>query len=207
MARHAWRDSEGRTRFTYYDTAADLPVRIVGTPAVKVIPDEYGDLAGKLVIVTNPMNQAPWRIVKPIFTKAGPESFTRIFGDPPVSEDFRDAPNPSKAFRVARVQYAQAQKTFAEGGYPEWATPQQINLSDDLFESWDIDPPLYYRNLLYGWMAHFDGFESSALNALTFTHHVISGYQIKLINNGVEVEKRHPWVPPTLGPAAPGDPQ
>ena len=205
MPRHVWRDPEGHARFTYYDTADDLPAGIVGTPAVKVIPDEYGELAGKLVIITNPMNQGPWRIVKPLSPTALPDSFTRIFGDPPVSEDFRDEPNPSRAFRVARVQYAQTKKTFAEGGYPEWATPKQINLSDDLFESWDIDPPLYYRNTLYGWMAHFDGFEASALNALTFTHHVISMYQIKLIRAGVEVGKRHPWVPPLLGPAVPGD--
>ena len=51
MPRHAWRDPEGRTRFIYYDTIDDLPSNVIDTPAVKTIPAEYGELAGKLVII------------------------------------------------------------------------------------------------------------------------------------------------------------
>ena len=206
--RHIWHDPQGRPRFPYFDAREDLPHPYnLGMPAVKTVPPGFGEVSGKLVIVNNPMNQAPWRIVQP---PPPPEylddGFLELFGPPPESEDFRGDANRSLAFRLARIEYEQARRHYKTSGPPEWATPADIINSNAVFEEWGMQEPLYYTGR-YGAMAKWDGFESSALNALRFTHHVISMFQIKVIRNGGAIEKRHPWVPPTLGPkeAALGD--
>ncbi len=205
--RHIWYDPQGRPRLTYFDTREDLPHPYnLGMPAVKTVPPGFGAVSGKLVIIQNVMNQAPWRIVKPPPPDTIDLGFRELFGDPPQSEDFRGDANPSRAFRVARIQYEQDHTHFKFSGPPSWATTADLFNSNAVFEEWGMQEPLYYTGR-YGAMARWDGFESSALNALRFTHHVISMYQIKVIRNGGEIEKRHPWVPPLLGPkeAALGD--
>ncbi len=200
MSRHIWTDDEGLARFVYYDKIEDIPGVPLGSPAVKTIPEGYGDLTGKLVFILNPMGQEPWKIVKPIAAPNHPDSvFMAIFGPPPLSEEFRDEPNPSLAFRIARIRYRQDQSHFLEGGFPPWATPEDIIPSNAVFELWEMEEPAYYEGR-YGWMAKWLhlGFEASAYPALKFSHLIVAQYQIKVIGAGGTVEHRHPLVPPLL---------
>ncbi|KKL61545.1 hypothetical protein LCGC14_2194170, partial [marine sediment metagenome] len=143
--RHIWHDPQGRPRLTYFDAREDLPHPYnLGMPGVKTVPPGFGEVSGKLVIVNNPMNQAPWRIVRP---PPPPEmmddGFLELFGPPPESEDFRGAEIPSLAFRKARILYEQDRRHFKSSGPPEWATPANIFNSNTVFADWNMVEPLY----------------------------------------------------------------
>lgn len=131
-----------------------------------------------------------------------PDGFEFIFGPRPRSEDFRNAPNPSVAFRVATVLWKQDLKYFKQVGPPEWATAEQIGLATGVAEFWGMGAPAFYEGR-YGFMARFPEsqlfrFEATAWAVINFMHHEVAAYQIRLLNNGVQPETRHPFVPPQL---------
>ncbi len=148
------------------------------------------------------MEQVCGLVPAPKPSDAFPEEVIRVFGPPPSPADFRDAPIPSQAHRIAMDKYRQDARQLEESGRPPWASANQIAVSNAVFAHWSMPRPVYYKGR-YGWMARFPAqgmqFEAPASTALLFSHHVVSMYQIRVILNGGTVTTRHPFVPPNLG--------
>lgn len=162
-------------------------------------PPEFGGKWFKVNPFTGP---EPWKIevsVKDVL----PVGFEDIFGPRPRSEDFRDEPNPSRAFRVATETWEQDLKYFYAVGPPEWATPEQVALAADTARFWDMGTPAFYTGR-YGSMVRFPEaypytrFESTAWSVINAMHHEVAAYQIQLWQEGFMPDGRHPFVPTDL---------
>ncbi len=157
-------------------------------------PAEYG---GEWWYVY-PFNPEPW-LSTPVDAPTLPDGFEEIFGAGPVSEDFRDFPNPSQAFRAARDLWAQDLKHFKQAGPPPWALGADLDASAAVFVAWDMGAPKHYEGR-YGWMTRFPDsqfrdFEAAAWTAIQVTHLTVAQYQIRLAHADIIPNEKHPFVP------------
>lgn len=148
------------------------------------------------------MEQACGLVPAPKPSDAFSEDITAVYGPPPSFADYRDAPIPSQAHRIAMDKYRQDVRYHQMSGWPPWASSDQIHDATAVFHHWNMPTPVYYKGR-YDWMAKFPSnsikFEAPASTAIRFSHHVVSMYQIRVILEGGTVATRHPFVPPHLG--------
>ena len=165
-------------------------------------PAEYG---GEWWLVSPFTSSEPWLIDGATITpRELPAGFVAIFGTRPKIGDFAATSNPGFAWRVAVDLWEQDLRYFKRAGVPDWASTEQVAVAAEVTRAWGLGAAKFYEGR-YGWMARFPesllrDFESSAWGALNVAHHVIAGYQMRLIERDVVPEKRHPFVPPHLWP-------
>ena len=164
-------------------------------------PAEYG---GEWWLVNPFTTDEPWAAQSQVATRELPAGFVEIFGLRPKISDFSETPNQAFAWRVAVDLWEQDLRYFKRAGIPEWASLEQVAVAEEVTRSWDLGPARFYEGR-YGWMARFPesrlrAFESSAWGVLHVTHHVIAGYQWRLLEQGIVPDKRHPFVPPHVWP-------
>ena len=184
---------------------------IVGVPHFTTVPEAWKRPFGPYV-KSPPSFGGDWYKVDPFtgpepwrqeinVAEVLPEGFVDTFGLRPKSEDFRDAGNPSVAFRVATGLWEQDLKYFLGAGAPEWATAEELQLSKDTLVFWNMGSPRFY-NGRYGFMTRFPAaipytrFEASAWGAIKQTHQEVSAFQIRLLQDGLSPPRLHPFVPP-----------
>lgn len=130
-----------------------------------------------------------------------PDGFIEVFGPHPRSKDFRDAPNPSIAYRSAVVTWNDAKKNFKRAGIPPEFSQAEYDNIVKTFEGWGTGPVKFYEGR-YGWMARFpespagDAFREVSIQASRNPHNVIAGMQMAMLDRGKPVKKVHPFVPP-----------
>ena len=165
-------------------------------------PAEFG---GRWYMVNPFTGPEPWKndthVSQP---EVLPPGFEPIFGRCPKGSDFRDAPNPSEAFRRATVEWEQELKYFRRAGPPEWASEHELELAAGVFSFWNMGAPHYFEGR-YGFMcrlpeSRLKSFDSPAYAAIKGTHHEVALYQIRMLQSGMVPEKQHPFVPPQLWP-------
>ena len=165
-------------------------------------PAEYGGEWWLLNPFTGPH---PWKALRPEReAEKLPDGFVGIFGSRPTLSEFLHTRNPSQSLRAATVGWEQNLKQFKRAGLPEWGSPEQASLAEQTFQYWEMGSPRYYEGR-YGYMARFPDsqfkdFETTAWAALYATHHEISIYQIRLLQQGIVPRQRHPFVPPHIWP-------
>lgn len=164
-------------------------------------PAEYG---GEWWLVNPFTTDEPWVTQSQVGTRELPAGFAEIFGPRPKISDFSETPNAAFSWRVAVDLWEQDLRYFKRAGIPEWASLEQVAVAEEVTRSWDLGPARFYEGR-YGWMARFPEsrlrtFESSAWGVLNVTHHVIAGYQWRLLEQGIVPDKRHPFVPPHVWP-------
>jgi hypothetical protein len=137
----------------------------------------------------------PWKRARPVEpepTRVLPYGFEDIFGREP------------QLGQPGRTRWLQDLEHYKQAGPPAWAEPAQIAVAEDVTLSWGMGKPRFYEGR-YGWMARFPDsqlrdFETSAWAVLNVTHHVIAGYQIRLLQEGIVPPQQHPFAPPHLWP-------
>lgn len=146
----------------------------------------------------------PWARKCVDFTPPVPEpsdEFTFIYGPAPIARDFANY----RQFQAARVQYEEKQKYF--GGIvevPEGYTQAEVDRANKIFAAWDMGAVFFVKER-NGTVARFPlatnkvDFSATVERTLRYTHLVIAGFQIDVIQSGVEPKKRHPFVPPSYG--------
>jgi hypothetical protein len=164
-------------------------------------PSEYG---GEWWLVNPFTGEEPWVTRGQAAPRELPAGFVEIFGERPKIADYAQAPNPGLAWRVAVDLWEQDLRYFKRAGIPDWASLEQVVVAEQVTRAWGLGPPRFYEGR-YGWMARFPesqirSFESTAWGVLNVTHHVIAGYQWRLLEQGIVPEKRHPFVPPHVWP-------
>jgi len=181
-------------------------------PSYPSVPEHWKNPFG-------PYRQAPaefggnWWYVSP-FT--GTEPWLTQGGQvelPSYPAGFIDAfPKPSaKEFPKFGVSYQQAMsrwyddlKYFKRAGLPEGFDTKAWDAARRLFIAWDMGEPMPFAGR-YGFAVRFPNslipwFETSIMAAVEAAHHVIARYQISLRSAEVDVNKKHPFVPPDFFP-------
>ena len=133
-----------------------------------------------------------------------PEGFVAIFGPRPRVAEYSNTPSPRESLRVATLKWEQDLRYFKKAGRPEWVTDEDLARATRTFEFWELGEPRFYEGR-YGFMARFPdslvkSFEISAWGAIQATHHVVATYQVRVLDQGMAPEKRHPFVPPQFWP-------
>jgi hypothetical protein len=146
----------------------------------------------------------PWRTQGGDVERELPPGFAEVFGTRPKISDYSHTSNPGLSWRLAVGRWEQDLRYFQRAGVPEWATPEQVAVAAEVTRSWGLGAARFYEGR-YGWMARFPDsqireFESSAWAVLNVTHHVIAGYQWRLLEHGIVADKQHPFVPPHVWP-------
>lgn len=149
-------------------------------------PPDYGS---KWYLVSPFTGPEPWLRDVPVEQPTYPEGFIEIFGERP-----RD--------RFERVEWEGRLDRYEADHFP---TGTDISDAAATFEFWGLGRMLPYRDKTFGLMV---GFPDAAIKgyavpmelALRATHLAIAGYQIDLLQDGVEIDEdsRHPFVPPRL---------
>jgi hypothetical protein len=122
-------------------------------------------------------------------TEAAPEDFVRVFGARP------EAGTPA-------VQWDLDLSYFQGTGLPEGFNEAQLEAAKAQFDDWGLGEPVFYEGR-YGWQVRFPDsplprFETTASTALLTPHLVIAEYQVRSIQEGVELGRYHPWLPERL---------
>lgn len=182
------------------------------TPSYETVPEHWKKPIG-------PYAQAPaeyggkWWYVSP-FT--GPEPWVTQGGQvepPSYPAGFIDAfPRPAaKDFPKFGVSYQQAMsrwnddlKYFKRAGLPESLDQAAWDAARRLFIAWGMGEPMPFDGR-YGFAVRFPKslipwFETSIPAVLEAAHHVIARYQISLRLAGIDVDQKHPLVPPEFFP-------
>ncbi len=161
-------------------------------------PEEFGGRWWKV----NPFTGSePWR---PVEASAGSrpseptEEFLAVFGSRPEARDFDGV----TAYRAARGRWDQDLEYFKRSGIPEGFDESQVAPATNVFETWGMGRPAFYEGR-HGWAVRFPEsglptFEANASTAIEYSHLIVAGFQIRQLLNGVDLAKRHPFVPPML---------
>jgi len=164
-------------------------------------PPEYG---GEWWFVNPFTGPEPWkREMRKRKKEELPRGFEEVFGPRPKPSDFPKR-NRFSLWRTALTRWEQDLEFFKQAGVPEWADPEQVEQVTAIFEAWGMGAPKFYEGR-FGWMARFpespiDDHEVSAWGSLNTPHLHVSNFQVRLLQDGIVPEMRHPFVPPQLWP-------
>lgn len=155
-------------------------------------PPEYG---GEWWLVNPFSGPEPWLLLdrEPPAAEVLPEGFTAIFGEKPEKKDY-----PTRSsWSLAVLQWDQDRKNFERAGTPPWASEKQLQLATDVLVAWGLGKPVFYEHSDWSWMARFPesestDFDMNAHTAIVYTHLVVANYQIRLMQEGITPETRHP---------------
>lgn len=171
-------------------------------------PPEWG---GRWWLVNPFVGGEPWVLYQ---TERPPEElpdgFVEIFGARPKHSDFpNDIAN--QQYRSATAKWEQDLKHFREAGAPPWAEPEAIKAATAVYMAWQMGAPRFYLGR-YDWSARFvdsalPDYDAGAMTAISHPHLIIANYQIRMFQEGLTPDQRHPFVPPYLDPATDDDPK
>jgi len=214
MARHQWRDAQGRIRFTYFDAKEDLPnPAAFDTPGVVTIPKGYGEVSGKLVIPSM-FNPTPWKIIQPVNDVPLPDGFEDIFGPKPNSNNFHGNGYPQNFYK-AKTIWANDLRTYVGPGMPTDADKYPIEAAEARVADLGLGSPAYYENSGYpgvdGTTVRFHvrfpdsqdpSFQYSFKGFMQYPDVMVVKYWLLLTRAGVLIDpkllKKVPIVPPAL---------
>lgn len=179
-------------------------------------PEEYG---GEWWLVNPFTGDEPWAKHPELLggdaasateapTRQLPEGFEEIFGPEPSAADFANRID----FNRVRNEWEHQLEHFGGTGIPEGFTAEDVEAAQATFEAWGLGEPVFYEGR-YGWVARFPNggvpeFQANPATALLTPHLVVAGYQIRLAQQGSDVQEQHPFVPPSVfGDPTPLDPE
>lgn len=157
-------------------------------------PQEYG---GDWWLVSPFTGPEPWLALSAtngssqaaLETEPVPAGFEKVFG-----------PRPDHG--AAAAQWDQDLSNFQGTGLPEGFNEEQLAAAKTEFEAWGLGEPVFYQGR-YGWQVRFPDsplstFETTASTALLTPHLVIAEYQVRSIQEGIDLGRYHPWLPERL---------
>ncbi len=200
--------SQGFVRAATDGPAAHLP-RFETVPAGAQWPQgpykqAPADAGGEWWLVNPFTGPEPWTRVGEIEARVAaiedeeppPADFLRIFGPRPERSDSASRSEHSRKIFV----WERELNTFEGVGTPDGMTQEQIDASNEVFESWGMGEPAYYKGR-HGWAARFPEaripeYQSNPESAIQYPHLIIANYQVREAREGLTVANPHPLVPP-----------
>ncbi len=157
-------------------------------------PQEYG---GDWWLVSPFTGPEPW-----LALSAANNSSKAALETGPVPAGFEKVFGPRPDRGAAAAQWDQDLSNFQGTGLPEGFNEEQLAAANAEFEAWGLGEPVFYQGR-YGWQVRFPDsplstFETTASTALLTPHIVIAEYQVRSIQEGIDLGRYHPWLPERL---------